>query len=59
MLVGRAYVFGLVTGGEAGVARALEILRTDMLRTMKLLGAEKLSDLNRELVFLKDGFRVD
>jgi hypothetical protein len=30
-----------------------------MLRTMKLLGAEKLSDLNRELVFLKDGFRVD
>jgi L-lactate dehydrogenase (cytochrome) len=59
VLVGRAYVFGLVTGGEAGVAKALEILRTDMLRTMKLLGAEKLSDLNRELVFMKDGFRVD
>jgi L-lactate dehydrogenase (cytochrome) len=59
VLVGRAYVYGLVMGGEAGVARAIEILRNDMLRTMKLLGAEKLSDLSRDLVFLKDGFRVD
>lgn len=59
VLVGRAYVYGLVTGGEAGVARAIDILRNDMLRTMKLLGAEKLSDLNRDLVFLKDGFRID
>ena len=46
-------------GGEAGVARALEILRADLPRTMKLLGATKVSDLTRELVFLKDGFRVD
>lgn len=59
VLVGRAYVYGLVMGGEAGVAKALDILRADMLRTMKLLGAEKLSDLNRELVFMKDDFRVD
>jgi L-lactate dehydrogenase (cytochrome) len=59
VLVGRAYVYGLVMGGEAGVAKALEILRADLLRTMKLLGATKVSDLTRELVFLKDGFRVD
>ncbi len=38
VLIGRAYAYGLGAGGEAGVTRAIEILRTDVVRTMKLLG---------------------
>ncbi len=59
VLVGRAYAYGLAAAGDAGVTRALEILRTDVLRTMKLLGAATLADLRPELVRLPDGFRVD
>ena len=59
VLIGRAYGYGLSAAGEAGVAKTLEILRADLVRTMKLLGATKVSDLKRELVFIKDGFRVD
>ena len=36
--IGRAYAYGLAAGGQAGVARAIDILRTDIVRTMKLLG---------------------
>src|SRR3984893_15903780 len=38
VLVGRAYAYGLAAGGPAGVARALEILRADVDRTLRLLG---------------------
>src|SRR5207237_10557445 len=38
VLVGRAYAYGLAAAGEAGVTRALEILRADMERTLQLLG---------------------
>ena len=38
VLVGRAYAYGLAAAGEAGVSRAIEILRADVERTMKLLG---------------------
>ena len=47
---GRAYLYGLMAGGRAGVDRALEILRMQMLRTMKLLGARDLSELNPDHV---------
>ena len=50
VLIGRAYVYGLAAAGEAGVARALEILRTDMVRTMKLLGVQSISDLDTSYV---------
>lgn len=43
--VGRAYLYGLMAGGEAGVRRAIEILETQMKRTMKLLGAASLEEL--------------
>jgi L-lactate dehydrogenase (cytochrome) len=59
VLVGRAYGYGLAAAGEDGVAKALEILRADMLRTMKLLGVTKVGELGREFVRLRDGFRVD
>ncbi len=55
VLVGRAYAYGLAAGGEAGVARAIEILRTDLLRTLKLLGCPSVAELNRSYVdFPKD-----
>ena len=50
VLIGRAYAYGLGAAGGPGVARAVEILRTDMIRTMKLLGCRTLADLNRSYV---------
>ena len=44
--VGRAYLYGLMAGGKEGVDRSLEILRTQMVRTMKLLGVCSLEELN-------------
>jgi L-lactate dehydrogenase (cytochrome) len=50
VLVGRAYAYGLGAAGEAGVARAIEILRADLERTMALLGVESTAELNRSYV---------
>lgn len=44
-LVGRAYLYGLMAGGRAGVDRAIEILAGEVTRTMKLLGAHSLAEL--------------
>jgi L-lactate dehydrogenase (cytochrome) len=45
-LVGRAYLYGLMAGGEAGVSRAIDILREGVTRTMRLLGATCLEELS-------------
>lgn len=50
VLVGRAYAYGLGAGGEAGVTRAIDILRTGLVRTMKLLGCESVAELDRSYV---------
>jgi L-lactate dehydrogenase (cytochrome) len=44
-LVGRAYLYGLMAGGEAGVERAIEILSSQVTRTMALLGVTSLDEL--------------
>jgi L-lactate dehydrogenase (cytochrome) len=44
--IGRAYLYGLMAGGKEGVDRSLEILRSQMIRTMQLLGVRTLSELN-------------
>ncbi|ROR73103.1 alpha-hydroxy acid oxidase [Bogoriella caseilytica] len=44
-LVGRAYLYGLMAGGRAGVDRAIAILREEIERTMKLLGVSSLEEL--------------
>ena len=44
-LIGRAYLYGLMAGGRAGVDRAIEILAGEVVRTMKLLGAHTLAEL--------------
>lgn len=47
VLVGRAYAYGLAAAGGAGVARALEILRADVERTLRLLGCPAIAALDR------------
>jgi L-lactate dehydrogenase (cytochrome) len=44
-LVGRAYLYGLMAGGEAGVRRAIDILSGQLTRTMRLLGVTCLEEL--------------
>jgi len=56
VLVGRAYAYGLGARGEAGVTRALEILRTDLVRTMKLLGCGAVTDLDGSFVSVPAGW---
>jgi len=50
VLVGRAYAYGLAAAGEAGVTRALEILRADMERTLQLLGCPAIAKLDPSFV---------
>jgi L-lactate dehydrogenase (cytochrome) len=45
-LIGRAYLYGLMAGGEAGVGRAVEILSGQLTRTMRLLGVTCLEELS-------------
>ena len=48
--LGRAYLYGLAAGGEAGVARALDILSADVKRGLALLGVNRISDLDGRLL---------
>jgi isopentenyl diphosphate isomerase/L-lactate dehydrogenase-like FMN-dependent dehydrogenase len=50
VLVGRAYAYGLAAGGETGVAKAIEILRSDIVRTLNLLGCHDVAGLERSYV---------
>jgi L-lactate dehydrogenase (cytochrome) len=50
VLIGRAYAYGLGAGGEAGVQCAVNILKTDLIRTMKLLGVSSVAGLDRSFV---------
>ena len=50
VLCGRAYAYALSAAGEAGVSRALEILRTDVERTVRLLGCASVTALDRSYV---------
>jgi len=50
VLVGRAYAYGLAAGGEAGVGRAIGILRADLVRTLKLLGCPSVAALDASYV---------
>ncbi len=54
-LVGRAYLYGLMAGGERGVQRAGDLLRTEIVRTMQLLGVRSVADLSSDRVRLRDG----
>ena len=44
-IIGRAYLYGLMAGGRAGVDRTIEILSEEIVRTMKLLGVSSIDEL--------------
>jgi isopentenyl diphosphate isomerase/L-lactate dehydrogenase-like FMN-dependent dehydrogenase len=50
VMVGRAYAYGLAAAGGAGVARAIDILRSDLVRTLKLLGCASVAELDPSYV---------
>jgi isopentenyl diphosphate isomerase/L-lactate dehydrogenase-like FMN-dependent dehydrogenase len=50
VLCGRAYAYGLSAAGQAGVTRALEILRADVERTLRLLGCPSVAALDRSYI---------
>jgi L-lactate dehydrogenase (cytochrome) len=52
-MVGRAYLYGLMAGGQQGVERAGEILQSDIIRTMQLLGVTSLDELGPDRVRLR------
>jgi L-lactate dehydrogenase (cytochrome) len=55
-LVGRAYLYGLMAGGQAGVTRALDIFSADMRRTLALLGTPTLAHLGPDSVRLRPSY---
>lgn len=50
VFLGRAYLYGLMAGGERGVDRMFEVLTAEMTRTLQLLGVPRLEDVGREQV---------
>ncbi|HUK26127.1 MAG TPA: alpha-hydroxy acid oxidase [Terriglobales bacterium] len=50
VLCGRAYAYGLAAAGEAGVSHAIEILRTDVDHTLRLLGCSSVGELDHSYV---------
>jgi L-lactate dehydrogenase (cytochrome) len=53
-LVGRAYLYGLMAGGERGVQRSADILRKEIVRTLQLLGVSRVADLTPERVRFRE-----
>ncbi|WP_024443747.1 MULTISPECIES: alpha-hydroxy acid oxidase [unclassified Mycobacterium] len=49
-LIGRAYLYGLMAGGQAGVHRVIDILAEQIRRTMRLLGVSELAELSPQHV---------
>jgi L-lactate dehydrogenase (cytochrome) len=52
-LIGRAYLYGLMAGGERGVQRAADILTREVTRTMQLLGVTSVAELTPDRVRLR------
>jgi isopentenyl diphosphate isomerase/L-lactate dehydrogenase-like FMN-dependent dehydrogenase len=55
VLIGRAYAYGLGAAGESGVARAIEILKADVERSLRLLGCPSVGELDRSFVEVRQG----
>lgn len=52
-LIGRAYLYGLMAGGEDGVRRVVNILRKEVMTTMQLMGVTSIDQLDRSMVRLR------
>jgi isopentenyl diphosphate isomerase/L-lactate dehydrogenase-like FMN-dependent dehydrogenase len=59
VLCGRAYAYGLAAAGEAGVNRAIEILRTDLDRSLRLLGCPSVEQLDGSYVSVPTSWLSD
>jgi L-lactate dehydrogenase (cytochrome) len=57
VLVGRAYAYGLAAAGHSGVVRALRILRSDVERTLRLLGCPSIGALDRSYIEVPQTWR--
>ena len=57
VLIGRAYAYALAAFGEAGVSRALSILKEDVFRTMRLLGCRSIAELDRSWINVPASWR--
>ena len=57
VMIGRAYLYGLAACGEPGVRQILEILRTEIVRTLSLMGCPAVSDLDRSWLDLPGAAR--
>lgn len=51
-LIGRSYIFGLGAGGEAGVARAIDIIRSELDVSMALTGVRRIDEIGRHNLVL-------
>ncbi len=49
-LAGRAYIYGLGAGGEAGVARAIEIIKNELDTSMALCGVTSIAEIDRRVI---------
>ena len=49
-MIGRAWLYGLASGGQPGVERALEILRDEIDITLTLLGRPTFSEIDRRIL---------
>jgi len=59
VLIGRAYAYGLAAAGQAGISAALSILRTDLWRTLLLLGCSSVAALDPSFVQVPRGWQTD
>jgi isopentenyl diphosphate isomerase/L-lactate dehydrogenase-like FMN-dependent dehydrogenase len=59
VLCGRAYAYGLAAAGEAGVDRAIEILRTDVERTLRLLGCASVAELDGSYINVPKSWEIN
>lgn len=59
VLLGRGYAYGMAAAGDAGIERAIEIFKADIVRTLKLLGCSSISQLDSSYIAMRPGFRVD
>ena len=54
--IGRAFIYGLGAMGQTGVTRALEVIRTELDKTMALCGRRRIEELDRDILLIPEDF---
>ena len=49
-MIGRAYAYGLGAGGQAGVARAIDIIKNELNTTMGLCGVNTIAEIDEKVI---------